>query len=187
MGNFMMYDVKGSRAIITGSAQGLGKEYAERLLQNGCKVCLSDIDEVKGLETKMQFQKQFQLKDDGVCFVKCDITKKDDWSELWELAEKSLKGPIDILINNAGLSASWDKMLDIMVMGHVRGVFMAIEKMGRSHGGRGGRIINTASAAGLTDRPPLGDLNTTTYAVAKHAMVSMTRSFFNIRPTRLRI
>ena len=101
----MMYDVKGSRAIITGSAQGLGKEYAERLLQNGCKVCLSDIDEVKGLETKMQFQKQFQLKDDGVCFVKCDITKKDDWSELWDLAEKSLKGPIDILINNAGLSA----------------------------------------------------------------------------------
>ena len=61
-------------------------------------------------------------------------------------------------------------MLDIMVMGHVRGIFMAIEKMGKSHGknlkcyvidkekfqifhfigGGGGRIINTVSAAGLT-------------------------------------
>ena len=102
---FKMYDVKGSRAIITGSAQGLGKEYAKRLLENGCKVCLSDIDEVQGLETKTQFQKQFRLKGDGVCFVKCDITKKEDWSQLWEAAEKSLKGPIDILINNAGLSS----------------------------------------------------------------------------------
>ena len=100
-----MYDVKGSRAIITGSAQGLGKEYAKRLLENGCKVCLSDIDEAQGLETKTQFQKQFRLKGDGVCFVKCDITKKEDWSKLWESAEKSLKGPIDILINNAGLSS----------------------------------------------------------------------------------
>ena len=49
-------------------------------------------------------------------------------------------------------------------------------------GGRGGRIINTASAAGLTTSPPLGDLNTTTYAVAKHAMVSMTRSFLTSDP-----
>ena len=98
-----MYDVKGSRAIITGSAQGLGKEFAKRLLQDGCKVCLSDVDEVKGLETKLQFQKQFGLGDDGVCFVKCDVTLKDDWTALWESAEKILNGPVDLLINNAGL------------------------------------------------------------------------------------
>ena len=98
-----MYDVNGSRAIITGSAQGLGKEFAKRLLQDGCKVCLSDVDEVKGLETKLQFQKQFGLGDDGVCFVKCDVTQKEDWTALWESAEKILNGPIDVLINNAGL------------------------------------------------------------------------------------
>ena len=98
-----MYDVKNSCAIITGSAQGLGKEFAKRLLQDGCKVCLSDIDIEKGLETKSQFQKQFGLGDDAVCFVKCDVSKKEDWTELWESAEKYLNGPIDILINNAGL------------------------------------------------------------------------------------
>ena len=98
-----MYDVKNSRAIITGSAQGLGKEFAKRLLQDGCKVCLSDIDIEKGLETKSQFQKQFGLGDDAVCFVKCDISINEDWTELWESAEKYLNGPIDILINNAGL------------------------------------------------------------------------------------
>ena len=98
-----MYEVKGSRAIITGSAQGLGKEFAKRLLQDGCKVCISDLDEAKGLETKAMFQKQFGLSDDGVCFVKCDVTIKEDWLMLWDSAEKLLNGPIDILINNAGI------------------------------------------------------------------------------------
>ena len=99
-----MYEVKGRRAIITGSAQGFGKEFAKRLLQKGCKVCLSDIDEIKGLETKVQFQKQFGLADDGVCFVKCDISVSEAWSTLWDSAEKILNGSIDILINNAGLN-----------------------------------------------------------------------------------
>ena len=75
-----MYDIKESRAIITGSAQGLGKEYARRLLENGCKVCLSDIDEVQGLETKTQFQKQFRLKGDQcttdkLFFISADTDK----------------------------------------------------------------------------------------------------------------
>ena len=99
-----MYEVKGSRAIITGSAQGFGKEFAKRLLVKGCKVCLSDIDEVKGRETKSQFQKQFGLDDHSICFIKCDVSVKDDWNKLWDSAEKILGGKIDILINNAGLS-----------------------------------------------------------------------------------
>ena len=98
-----MYEVKGSYAIITGSAQGFGKEFAKRLLQKGCKVCLSDIDETKGLETKALFQKEFGLSDDGVCFVKCNVAIKEDWLILWDSAEKMLGGPIDILINNAGI------------------------------------------------------------------------------------
>ena len=44
----------------------------------------------------------------------------------------------------------WEKNLDVMLMGATRGVFMALEKMGKSKGGQGGRIINVASAAGLT-------------------------------------
>ena len=49
------------------------------------------------------FLKLFALEDDGVCFVKCDVTDKEDWPQLWDYAEKFLDGPIDILINNAGL------------------------------------------------------------------------------------
>ena len=79
-------------------------------------------------------------------------------------------------------------------MGHVRGIFLALEKMGTSHGillftfvsflftndsslftgGKGGRIINVASSAGLIDIG-FGPITNCGYRVAKHAMVSMTR------------
>ena len=101
-----MYDIKGRIVIITGSAQGMGKEFAKRFLENGAKVCLSDIDEIKGNETKKLFQKEFGINDNAVCFVKCDVSNKEDWPKLWNSAEIFLKGPIEILVNNAGLNPS---------------------------------------------------------------------------------
>ena len=99
-----MFDVKNCRVIITGAAQGLGKEFAKRLLQKNCKICLSDINEIKGLETKAEFQKIFDLDDHSLCFIKCDVADKDAWDILWNEAERTLEGPIDILVNNAGLN-----------------------------------------------------------------------------------
>jgi NAD(P)-dependent dehydrogenase (short-subunit alcohol dehydrogenase family) len=58
-----MYDVSGKRAIITGGAQGFGKQFARRLLQKGCRVCITDIDENKGQEAKKEFQEQFGIKE----------------------------------------------------------------------------------------------------------------------------
>ena len=72
-------------------------------MQEGCPVCISDVDTTKGLETKLEFQKQFGLDDNGVCFVKCDVSVKEDWQNLWDTAEKILEGPIEILVNNAGV------------------------------------------------------------------------------------
>ena len=45
-----MFETKDRRVIITGAAQGLGKEFATRLLKSGAKVCISDIDEIKGID-----------------------------------------------------------------------------------------------------------------------------------------
>ena len=71
--------------------------------QEGCRVCVSDVDTTKGLETKLEFQKQFGLDENGVCFVKCDVSVKEDWQKLWDTAEKMLEGPIEVLVNNAGV------------------------------------------------------------------------------------
>ena len=101
-----MFETKGRRVIITGAAQGMGKEFSKILLKSGAKVCISDIDEIKGNETKVLFQQKFGLDDSGVCFVKCNVSKKEDWPKLWDTAEILLKGPIEILINNAGLNPS---------------------------------------------------------------------------------
>ena len=98
-----MFHVQDRRAIVTGSAQGIGKALAKVLLQKGCKVCISDLDEKKGLETKIEFQKHFELTETDVCFVKCDVTASEDWEYLWNSAESKLNGKIDILINNAGI------------------------------------------------------------------------------------
>jgi 15-hydroxyprostaglandin dehydrogenase (NAD) len=50
------FEVKRQLCIVTGSAQGLGKEFAQRLLQKGAKVCLSDVNESQGGETLRTFQ-----------------------------------------------------------------------------------------------------------------------------------
>ena len=46
-------------SIITGSAQGFGREFAERLLENGGKVCISDINEQLGQKTLQELQETF--------------------------------------------------------------------------------------------------------------------------------
>ena len=98
-----MFELTGRRVIITGAAQGFGKEFARRLLQENCLVCISDVDVNTGIKTKATFQKEFGLGENELCFVKCDVSIEKDWIEMWDTAEKILNGPIDILINNAGV------------------------------------------------------------------------------------
>ena len=46
----------------------------------------------------------------SIIFVKCDVTVKDDWKNMWEEAEHSLKGKIEILCNNAGVPPRVEEM-----------------------------------------------------------------------------
>ena len=64
-----MFDTKGRTVIVTGSAQGFGREFAERLLRDGgAKVCLSDVNEKAGLETSRELGEKYS--EDRVHFVK---------------------------------------------------------------------------------------------------------------------
>ena len=53
------YDTWGKICIITGSAGGIGKEIATRLLSNNAKVCISDVNENLGWETTKEFQEKY--------------------------------------------------------------------------------------------------------------------------------
>ncbi len=69
-------------ALITGSAGGLGKEFAHRLLKGGAHVCLSDVNPRLGDQTMTEFKKEFgDLK---VHFVRCDVASKEDWKR-WKV------------------------------------------------------------------------------------------------------
>ena len=55
----MGYDTKNKIAIVTGSAKGFGKEFVVRLLKNGARVCVSDVNEVDGEDTTKILKNQF--------------------------------------------------------------------------------------------------------------------------------
>lgn len=166
--------------VITGSAQGLGRAFAKRLLEDGAKVCLSDIQETNGLATKQEFQETFGQ--DKVHFVRCDVTKLEELTSLYDEAESYFKDKVEIWCNNAGINhnSGWKKCMDIDIMSVMAGTYLAMERMDKQKGGRGGLIVNTASAAGIIfggQDKDLADANS--YFVAKHGVVALTKSLSN--------
>ena len=74
-------------ALITGSAGGLGKEFAVRLLEAGCKgVCLSDVKEAEGEAAERELAARFG--EDRVTFKRCEVTCQQSLAEAMNHAEK---------------------------------------------------------------------------------------------------
>lgn len=163
-------EIAGSVAIVTGSARGLGKNFAETLLARGAKVCICDIDVARGATTETELQASHGA--DNVLFVKCDVTKDEDYKNVWDLTTEKL-GPVNLLVNNAGIGneKNWQLTMDVNVGGCIRGTTLALERMGTNKGGAGGVVVNVASIAGLKV-VPFGPI----YATTKHAIVGLSRS-----------
>ena len=161
--------------IITGSAQGFGLEFAHRILNHGGKVCISDINEELGTQSLKTLQETYGQ--DKVTFHKCDVTKKEDWQSLWIHTESYFGSQVTLLVNNAGIGPefNWKLCLDIMLYGMAEGTFLAIEKMTTQRGGKGGRIMNIASMAGLLEG--MRNIEESGYTMAKWGIVALTRSF----------
>jgi len=167
-------EVKGKLAIITGSAQGLGKAFAIRLLSAGAKVCLSDINADLGEETLAELREKFGK--DKVAFIRCDVTKKEDLIALYDGCEKHFDAKVEIFCNNAGINsivAGWRRCMDINIIAAMEAAELVLDRMSLENGGRGGLLVNTASLAGIV---PGWVKVTHSYFASKHAVVSMTRT-----------
>ena len=71
----------------------------------------------------------------NVCFVKCDVTKEEDFKNLFDKAEEFFKvNCIDILVNNAGINTNlgWRKCMNVNIMAVMMGSEMAVERMIKS-------------------------------------------------------
>lgn len=165
-------DVNGKVCIITGSAQGLGKAFAARLLEAGGKVCISDVNQARGEAALADLRQRFGQ--DKVCFVACDVTEEEQFSNLFDEAEQFFKvSCVDLLANNAGvnLNFGWQKCMEVNIVSVMLGTELALERMRKA--GKAGQIINTASMAGLG--PGLSE-KMTAYTVSKHGVVAQTRT-----------
>ncbi|MCH9672978.1 MAG: SDR family NAD(P)-dependent oxidoreductase [Gammaproteobacteria bacterium] len=158
-------EIKGKVAVITGGASGIGRALAYRFKEEGAKgIAVADLQEGPLEEVANAV---------GGIAVRCDVSSEADIKALVAQTEAQL-GPIDIFCSNAGISrgggeeaadSEWQLNWDIHVMAHVyaaRAVVPGMVERGS------GYLVNTASAAGL-----LSHVNLATYAVTKHAAVSL--------------
>lgn len=176
----MGFPVREKVCMVTGSGRGLGKEIATRLLQDGAKVCISDINSDTGKETTEELKNQYQ--DGWVTFFKLDVTKIDQWKEIYEHCENVFKAPVDILVNNAGLAVgNGVQVIDVNLLGVVHGSTEFLNRYGKSKGGQGGRIINIASTAGLVNG--LSFEKHQQYHASKFGVVSYSRHFGDSHPS----
>lgn len=162
-------------ALITGSAGGIGKGIAEKFLQEGACVVLSDINQERLDQTLAEFQKKYGK--DNIYTLKLDVTDSDSIAKASQAIALQFGG-IDIVVNNAGISISksfgdhsdqdWERLNDLLVMGQFR-----ISKMGATlmkQQGLGGDIVNIVSKNALVAGP-----KNVAYGTAKAAQLHMSR------------
>jgi NAD(P)-dependent dehydrogenase (short-subunit alcohol dehydrogenase family) len=158
-------------AIVTGAARGIGRACAERLLAEGAKVILADIDSARLDETAAAIGSP-----ETVLAVVTDVSKKDQVEALIAAAVGKF-GRLDIMVNNAGIAmiqdflavtkADYDKVLGVNLEGAFWGTQAAARQM-IARGG-GGVIINMSSI-----NSGLANPRAATYAITKGGMNQIT-------------
>jgi 2-dehydro-3-deoxy-L-rhamnonate dehydrogenase (NAD+) len=141
-------------ALVTGGASGLGAASAARLRADGLTVTTLDLS--------------------GPADVTADVT---DEAALREIAGRI--GPVDVLVNSAGIvgankpllettAQEWQRVLDVNVLGTVNAMRVFVPGM-RDRGW--GRVVNLASMAGKDGNP-----NLSIYSASKAAVIGLTKS-----------
>jgi NAD(P)-dependent dehydrogenase (short-subunit alcohol dehydrogenase family) len=164
-------------AIVTGGSRGLGRQIAEGLGEAGATVAITARKEAGLAETAAH------LRAHGInCLaLPCDITDHGDVQAMVDRVVEELGG-VDILVNNAG--ATWGAPLaeipldawDKVIRTNVNGTFYVSRSVALTmiRQGRGGRIVNVASIAGLRGSDPR-ILQGLPYNTSKGAVVNFTR------------
>ena len=169
-----MESIRGTNALVTGAAGGLGHAIARALAAEGANLALSDLPETPFLGDLVE-----ELRARGVRAeaVTADLTQRTDMEALVEKAERAL-GPIDILVNNAGLefggsfeSNSLDEIEAIVDVNLKALMVLTRQAVPGMLARRRGHVVNIASLAGKTTPPSLA-----TYVATKHGVVGFTHS-----------
>ncbi|MEM8869212.1 MAG: 3-hydroxybutyrate dehydrogenase [Pseudomonadota bacterium] len=166
--------LSGKTAIVTGSNSGIGLGVAESLARAGANVALNsytDTAEDHALAQKLSETTGAQVK-----YIQGDMSKGDDCRAWVDKAAEAFGG-VDILVNNAGIqhvapipefpAGTWDAIIAINMSSAFHTTAAALPLMRKAGWGR---VVNIASAHGLTASP-----FKSAYVAAKHGVVGLTK------------
>jgi NAD(P)-dependent dehydrogenase (short-subunit alcohol dehydrogenase family) len=162
-------------AIITGVASGIGRAAAQLFAREGAAVVAADVTTDEGNAVV----KSIAAAGGKATFVRCNISKAAEVEALVAAAVKAY-GRIDCAFNNAGIigniartAEETEENFDRILMIDLKGPWLCMkyEILQMLKQGKGGAIVNTASAAGL-----VGSHGMPAYTAAKHGVVGLTRT-----------
>lgn len=167
------FRLDGKVALVTGASSGLGLRFAKVLAKAGASVALAArrTDRLAGIE------REIEAEGGKAISLKLDVTSARSVVDAFEATEGAL-GPVDILINNAGMNiearavdlpeTEYDRMMDT----NVKGAFLMAQQAGKRMIARKapGRIVNVASIGALRVLPGLA-----VYCMSKAAIAMMTQ------------
>lgn len=171
-----MQDLGGKVAVITGGASGVGRAIGARLVREGARVVLADIDQARLDATAAEIGAE--------AGIAVDVTKEASVDALAASVYDRF-GAAHILFNNAGVGLGeakrtiwslplndWRWGIDVNVLGVVHGIKAFVPRM--LEGGEEGVIVNTSSTnGGLRSLP-----NTPIYAATKAAVTSISEVLY---------
>ncbi|RMS70386.1 Sorbitol dehydrogenase [Pseudomonas syringae pv. aceris] len=166
-----MKRLEGKSALITGSARGIGRAFAQAYIHEGARVAIAEIDLQRAQATATELGPNAYA-------VRMDVTDQSSIDQAIA-AVVAQTGKLDILINNAALfdlapivditRDSYERLFSINVGGTLFTLQAAAKQMIAQ--GHGGRIINMASQAGRR-----GEALVAVYCATKAAVISLTQS-----------
>lgn len=166
--------VKDKVTIITGGANGIGRETALLFAQHGAKVLVADMDEPGGIRVVEELRGLGAEAE----FIKADVSKPSDAETIAKTA-LTYFSQIDVLINNAGIArdgfltktdvSTWDRVISI----NLSGVFYCTQAVARAMLERGqGVILNASSVVGV-----YGNIGQTSYSATKAGVIGLTQTW----------
>lgn len=170
-------------ALVTGSAQGIGRAIAIRLAQDGFDLALNDLPGKKEVleDFAAELRRGGESEDSyhpRTCIVTCDVSKEDEVKSMIDTVIEVL-GSLDVMVANAGISAmidllsetleGWDRMMRINATSAFLCYKYAAIQMVKQ--GRGGRIIGASSMVGIQATSPL-----LSYSASKFAVRGITQA-----------
>jgi 3-oxoacyl-[acyl-carrier protein] reductase len=164
----------GRVAVVTGGSRGIGRAIAEALAARGAAVAIAYRERD---EAAREAEQAVCARGVAATTVRCDVSDEAQVEQLFAAVTKRL-GPVDILINNAGIAkdglfllmdrSQWDPVLRV----NLDGVYYCMRAAIRGMALRGwGRIINIVSPSAFAGVP--GQAN---YAASKAGVIGLTRT-----------